>query len=219
MYLELVSDPWTPDLGSVPTLEHNSALSKVNGSYNGEYQHYCNMERNDFNSMQDAPRFFSLNTCGNNFSVATPLVCPLSHEHFVHGLSFRNRGPSHFDWSIYPNITNLPTTLLGSDNSLNGTEQAGDTSLVSIEDRHLCNSICQAGVGTHQDPDNEPRAIDFSAGGGEILFDLNMEKVRPRKLKKKTVEERELYLNVRRRGGACEKHKLAKRKVSPPSSY
>jgi hypothetical protein len=60
---------------------------------------------------------------------------------------------------------------------------------------------------------NEPGTSEFSGNVGEMFFDLNMEKVKPRTLKKKTRTERESYLNVRRQGGACEKHKLAKRAV------
>ena len=218
IYLELASDPRTPNLGRGPNLEQNSALSKVNGSYNAEYQDQCNMEPNDSTFIRDPRGIFSVSACGNNIGPATPLVCPLAYEHSVHGLSFRDRGPSHLDWSFYPTFL---TTPVGFVTSLNVREEAGDDSLIAIENRHLCTSIFQTGARTQhtQDPDNEPGAIDFSANGGEMLFDLNMEKVRPRKLKKKTVEERELYLSLRRRGGACEKHKLAKRKVSPPSSY
>jgi hypothetical protein len=52
------------------------------------------------------------------------------------------------------------------------------------------------------------------ADHGELLFDLKMQPTQPRRLRKKTCEERLHSLRLRKLGGACEKHKLNKRVVS-----
>jgi hypothetical protein len=65
-----------------------------------------------------------------------------------------------------------------------------------------------ADAGRSAEPANQP------ADHGELLFDLKMQPVQPRRLKKKTYEQRLHYLRLRKTGGACEKHKLNKRAVS-----
>jgi hypothetical protein len=57
-------------------------------------------------------------------------------------------------------------------------------------------------------------SIDQCDDHGELLFDLKMQPAQPRRLRKKTCEERLHSLRLRRLGGACEKHKLNKRAVS-----
>jgi hypothetical protein len=57
-------------------------------------------------------------------------------------------------------------------------------------------------------------SMDQSDDHGELLFDLKMQPTQPRRLRKKTCEERLHSLRLRRLGGACEKHKLNKRAVS-----
>src|SRR5436305_6260002 len=204
---DLASDPWTPELGRNPASGHDNTLCDPGGSFE-EWRHIHQTV-----SMESHPNG---EDTSENFGMHIPLVCSLGNEYGI-GLSFDHRGPSP-DFGLFgPPYT--PTKNRISNNSLNETQRAGYALLAAHSGQPLHNSRLPDGARSYriQNLDNEPRASDSSASTGEMFFDSNMEKVQPRKLKKKTIEERESYLNVRRRGGACRRHKLTKRAVSTAS--
>jgi hypothetical protein len=57
------------------------------------------------------------------------------------------------------------------------------------------------------------------AGSCELLFDMNMKPREKRQLRKKTQQEKEAYLGLRRKGGACPEHRASKRAVHTPHSW
>jgi hypothetical protein len=81
------------------------------------------------------------------------------------------------------------------------------------QNSNLLPTKCSASSAT-TDTGPSGECIDQSDDHGELLFDLKMQPTQPRRLRKKTCEERLHSLRLRRLGGACEKHKLNKRAVS-----
>lgn len=205
--LDGASDPWTPNLGYVQAPGPHNMPDDRDGPY-GDFRHH----RQAF-SQTSLP--YGESTLPG-FGLRTQLVCHHEHQHpGVCRLSFNNRGNSHHSL-VTAGYQSSTTDRPSFDNSLDERQQAGNAPLAASLFRQSPPSPPQdaARRDSTQNANNEARTSDFSANVGEMFFDLNMEKVKPRKLKKKTTEERESYLNVRRRGGACKMHKLAKRAVS-----
>jgi hypothetical protein len=146
------------------------------------------------------------------------MVCSPAYEQSGSGLNFDSRGPTHdfgTYWSSYSSSVLRPR----SDNIADETQRSDGAPIVVTDDRQLEQTTRHIGTRTRSARlHNEPEATESIVHTGEMFFDLNMQNVQPRKLRKKNNQERESYLNVKRHGGACEKHKLAKRAVSTASS-
>ena len=155
----------------------------------------------------------------SNIGVFVHSVCSPADQHLgMSRLSVNNRGPSP-NFGLTGPFSYTATKPSSSEKSLNETQGAGYAPLAADDGRQSYTSPLPDWLRnyTTQTVNNEPRKGDSSANTGEMFFDLNMERVQPRRLKKKTTEERESYLRVRRQGGACKEHKFAKRAVSSVS--
>jgi hypothetical protein len=151
-------------------------------------------------------------------------VYPTTQEHSGLSLSFISRGPSQcypLPSQCYPLVHNGYTSHKSSIPSKSGSsvkeEQSADAAPSgATDDRQIRTSNSQAGAGTRpaHAHSGESGATGLNFNAGEMFFDLDMHNVQPRRLRKKTTQEKESCLRVRRLGGACEKHKLAKKAVS-----
>jgi hypothetical protein len=221
--LELTSDPWTPNFGWIQLPGHPSMFNSVDCTF-GDCLH-----SHQIASVASDPNMESIpndEASSFHFGLPNPEVRSLAHEQSrMSDLSFDSSGRSHHNLVMVGHPSHASIRPSTADNSLNESQRAGDAPLAANNGRRFCVSFLQDGARNYGTRDNhaalnldaEPRTTDFSANAGEMFFDLNMDKVQPRRLKKKTFEERKSYLNVRRQGGACEKHKLAKRAVSTAS--
>lgn len=148
--------------------------------------------------------------------VMAPMVCSLAYEQSGSGLNFDSRGPTHDFGTYWPSYS--PSVLRSKfGNTRNETQRSNGVATIVGDDRKPEQSTRHIGARTRSAHlHNKPGPTESIVHTGEMFFDLNMQSVQPRKLRKKNSQERESYLNARKRG-ACEKHKLAKRVVSSTS--
>jgi hypothetical protein len=150
--------------------------------------------------------------------VVGPTVCSLAYEQSDSGLNFDSRRPIHDFGTYWPPYSSLDLRSR-SDNVADETPRSDDVAIVGPDDRKLEQPTRHIGARTRSARlHREPGATQSIVHTGEMFFDTNMQNIQPRRLRKKTSQERELYLTVRKHGGACEKHKQAKRAVSTVSS-
>ena len=231
-----MSDPWMPPLGRMLDPGFISSLNKYEFLSHEGAQLRFDLDYSEMPASQDVQGVLqaSVSEPGSQFLpgfvvhdaslpndevpssslaspnlVTSPLVCSLAHEHSGSGLSFDSRDLVS---AAIPSRDSTKSAV--SDSSLQ-RRRAGDAPLATNHGQQPRSSLSQV--------DARPRSVailsydhgraDISVNAGEMFFDLNMQSVQPRRLKKKTNQERDSYLSVRR-GGACEKHKLAKRAVS-----
>jgi hypothetical protein len=154
---------------------------------------------------------------GSPPELSSTTVCPAAQEHSGLGLSFVSRGPGQCYPLVHNGYTSPKSSIpSNSGNSVKEEQSAEAAPLSATDDRQTRGSNFQAGAGTRptHTHSGETGATDLNFNAGEMFFDLNMHNVQPRRLRKKTTQEKESCLRVRRLGGACEKHKLAKKAVS-----
>ena len=153
---------------------------------------------------------------GSTPELSSTTVCPAAQEHSGPTLSFVSRGPGQCDPLVHNGYSSHKSSIPSNSNSVKEEQSADAAPLGATDDRQIRTSNFQAGAGTRPTHahSGDSGAADLDFNPGEMFFDLNMHDVQPRRLRKKTTQEKESCLRVRRLGGACEKHKLAKKAVS-----
>jgi hypothetical protein len=239
--LNVASDPWTPTCGRTSAPSNHNTLNSFGNAYDEFPRLMFDHSYDDSSAIPDAQRTFcagdfragfglprscaayhcsppkvkaSASSLASPILVMGPMVCSHAYEQSGSGLNFDSRGPTHDFGTYWPSYSSS-VLRSRSDNISNETQRSSGAPMVVTNDRQLEPSTRHTGAWARSArPHNEPEATESIVPTGEMFFDLSMQNVQPRKLRKKNSQERELYLNVRRQGGACEKHKLAKRAVS-----
>jgi hypothetical protein len=242
--LDIASDPWTLTCGGISSPSHHSTLNSFGNAYDEFPRLIFDHSHNDSSAIPDAQRTFragdfragfglprgcaayhcplpdvkaSASSLAPPILVMGPMVCSLAYEQSGSGLNFDSRGPTHDFGTYWPSYSSS-VLRSKSDNTSNETQRSNGVPTVVTGDRKPEQSTRHIGARTRSARlHNEPGATESIVHTGEMFFDLNMQSVQPRRLRKKNSQEKESYLNVRKHG-ACEKHKLAKRAVSSASS-
>jgi hypothetical protein len=242
--LDVVSDPWMPTYRRISSPSHHSTLNSFGNAYGESPRLIFGHSYNDSSAIPDAQRTFRAGDFRAGFElprgcaayhcslpnveasasplvspilVMGPMVCSPAYEQSGSGLNFDSRGPTHDFGTYWPSCS--PSVLRSKfGNTRNETQRSNGAPMIVADDRKPEQSARHIGTRTPSARlHNKPGATESIIYTGEMFFDLNMQSVQPRKLRKKNSQERESYLNVRKHG-ACEKHKLAKRVVSSASS-
>jgi hypothetical protein len=242
--LDVASDPWALTYGRISSPSHHSTLNSFDDAYDEFTQLVFDHSYNGSSAIPDAQSTIragdfragfglsrgcaayhcslpnveaSASSLASPILVMGPMVCSPASEQSGSGLSFDSRGPTHDFGTYWPSYSSS-VLYSESDNTCNDTQRSNGVPMVVTNDwkpeqltRHIGARTRPARL------HNEPGATGSIVHTGEMFFDLNMQNVQPRKLRKKNSQERESYLNARKHG-ACEKHKLAKRAVSSSSS-
>jgi hypothetical protein len=234
--LDLGLEPWTPNLGRIHDPDQDIPWTGPIGFHDGSAQIQLYLDYGELLASLDIHRgpgtvgsgpgvLLSKGPMLHNVPVPTDeigstrelpstTVYSTTQEHSGLSLSFISRGPSQCYPLLHNGYTSHKSSILSSGNSVNSVKEEQSAEAApsgATNDRQV-----QAGAGTRPTHarSGESGATDLNFNAGEMFFDLDMHNVQPRRLRKKTTQEKESCLRVRRLGGACEKHKLAKKAVS-----
>jgi hypothetical protein len=234
--LDFGLDPWTPNLGRIHDPEQDIPWPRPTSSHDGSSQIQLYLDCGELLASLDIHRAPGAVDSGQGAHLSkgpllhdvpvptdeiglTPelpstTVYPTTQEHSGLSLSFISRGPSQCYPLVHNGYTSHKSIIPSKSGNSVKEEQSVEAAPSDTTDDRQIHSQAGAGTRPAHTHSGESGATGFNFNAGEMFFDLNMHDVQPRRLRKKTTQEKESCLRVRRLGGACEKHKLAKKAVS-----